>query len=138
MKIRIWIIAGILAIAAIAAVYGLRGDPEVDVLNSAIEIRGSAELKAYPYAFRVWTLEGGVATMGSPRSPKMPVYRMIRAIDPTLSGKSPDNPDFVAAEKAMAKAQWEARAIVLAQPGVTEVKWELDRNWLISRQVPLD
>ncbi|MDD5329742.1 MAG: hypothetical protein PHX38_07045 [Sulfuricella sp.] len=128
------------AALVVAAVYwfGLRGDPRVDALNQAIQAQGSPALKSYPYPFRVVDMEGPVAVMSTPRSSAMPVYRMIRAIDPSLSGKSADNPDFVAAEKALAKVQTEARQIVLAQPGVAEVKWELDRNWLVGHQISLD
>ena len=130
----------LVAVAGMTAFYlaALRSDPRVDALNQAIQANGSAELKRYPYAFRVWRLEGSTAVMGTPRSPAMPVIRMIRAIDPSLSGKWPDHPDFVAAEKALAKVQSEARQIVLTQPGVSDVKWELDRDWLIERQIPLN
>lgn len=128
-----WLIAAL----AVAAVYwfGLRSDPRVEVLNQAIRTQGSAALKNYPYQFRVVGLEGSIAVMNTPRSSEMPVYRMIRAIDPALSGKAAENPDFVAAEKALAKVQIEARQIVLGQPGVSDVKWELDRNWLVSHQI---
>jgi hypothetical protein len=68
----------------------------------------------------------------------MPVYRMIGALYPSLAGKAPDNPDFVAAEKELAKVQSEAKDIVLEQPGITEVKWELDENWLISHGISLN
>ncbi|HUW51777.1 MAG TPA: hypothetical protein VMV75_12255 [Sulfuricella sp.] len=131
------ILAAVLAVAVFYLTV-LRSDPLVEALNQAIQANGSPELKKYPYPFRVLRIEGTAAVMGTPRSPAMPVYRMIGAIDPALSGKAPDNPDFVAAEKALAKVQSEARQIVLSQPGVTDVKWELDRNWLISHQISLD
>ena len=115
-----------------------RSDRELGGLYPAIQANGSLELNKYPYPFKVLRMEGTAAVMGTPRSPAMPVYRMIRAIDPALSGKAPDNLDFVAAEKALAKIQSEARQIVLSQPGVTDVKWELDKNWLISHQIALD
>ncbi len=130
-------LAVLLAVLA-AYWFGLRGDPRVEALNQAIQAQGSPALKSYPYPFGVVGVEGSVAVMSTPRSSAMPVYRMIRAIDPSLSGKAADNPDFVAAEKALAKVQTEARQIVLAQPGVSEVKWELDRNWLVSHQITLD
>lgn len=127
-------------VLAVAAVYwfGLRSDPRVVALNQAIQANGSTALREYPYPFKVSRMEGAIAVMNTPRSPAVPVYRMIGAIDPALSGKSPDNPDFIAAEKKLAQVQSEARQIVLAQPGVTEVKWELDKNWLISHQIPVE
>lgn len=118
--------------------FGLRTDPAVQVLNQAIQGRGSQTLQNYPYAFRVLRLENGVAIMATPRSPEVPVYRMIAAIYPNLAGKAPNDPDFVAAQKVLAEVQSEARQIVLNQPGISGVKWELDRNWLIAHGIPLN
>jgi hypothetical protein len=130
----------LLAIVALGAIYwfGLRTDPKVVALNQAIEEKGSQDLRDYPYPFRVMRQEGTVAVMATPRSPEVPVYRMIGALYPSLAGKSPDNPHFIAAEKALAKVQSEARQIVLDQPGVSGVKWELDQNWLVSRGISLN
>lgn len=135
---KTWLIVA--AILALGAIYwfGLRTDPKVAALNQAIEAKASPALRDYPYPFRVLRLEGAVAVMATPRSPEVPVYRMIGALYPSLAGKSPDNPDFVAAEKELSKAQSEARKIVLEQPGVTGVKWELDQNWLISNGISLN
>lgn len=125
------------AAVALGAIYwfGLRTDPRVEALNQALHETGSPVLRSYPYAFRVVRLDGEAAVMGTPRSPQVPVYRMIGAIYPNLSGRSPDDPDFVAAEKELAQVQSEARQIVLDQPGVTGVKWELDQNWLIAHNI---
>jgi hypothetical protein len=76
--------------------------------------------------------------MTTPRSPQVPVYRMIRAIDPTVNPRNPSDPEFVAASKALANVQTEARQIVLSQPGVTQVKWELDKNWLLDHGIAVD
>lgn len=133
--------AAIIFLAALLAggiLYWSSGDPKVDALNAAIKQNGSPALRDYPYQFRVLRLDSGVATMTTPRSPQVPVYRMIRAIDPTVNPKDPNNPEFVAAMKALASIQTEARQIVLAQPGVTSVKWELDRNWLIDHGIAVD
>lgn len=130
----------LLALFAIGAIYwfGLRTDPKVDALNQALRQTGSPALQNYPYPFQVARLNDGEAIMGTPRSVEVPVYRMIGAIHPNLSGRSPNDPDFIAAEKEMAQIQSEARQIVLSQPGVTSVKWELDRNWLISNGIQLN
>ena len=133
--------AAIIFLAALLAggiLYRSSGDPKVDALNAAIKQSGSPALRDYPYQFRVLRLDSGVAIMTTPRSPEVPVYRMIRAIDPTVNPRDPNNPEFVAAMKALASVQTEARQIVLAQPGVTSVKWELDRNWLIDHGIAVD
>ena len=138
LRKKTWLILA--AVLALGAIYwfGLRTDPKVAALNQAIEAKASPALRDYPYPFQVLRLEGTVAVMATPRSPAVPVYRMIGALYPALAGKSPDNPDFIAAEKELAKVQSEARKIVLEQPGVTEVKWELDQNWLISHGISLN
>ncbi len=131
---------GMVALAVLAAIwwFGLRTDPRVDALNHAIETQGSAALRHYAYPFRVLRVDGSVAVMGSPRSAQMPVQKMIRVIDPSLEGADPGNADFIAAEKQMATLQFEARAIVLAQPGISAVRFELDRDWLRSQGIDVD
>ncbi len=130
----------LLTILALAVLYwfGLRTDPKVAAINQAIQEKGSPLLHDYPYPFRVLRLEGAVAVMATPRSPAVPVYHMIGALYPSLAGKAPDNPDFIAAEKELAQVQSEARKIVLEQPNVSGTKWELDRDWLISKNISMD
>ncbi len=107
-------------------------------MNQQIEHTGSAALRNYPYLFRVVRLDGELAVMGTPRSSEVPVYRMIGAIYPNLSGRAANDPDFVAAEKELAQIQSEARQIVLSQQGVSSVKWELDQNWLIAHNIQMN
>jgi len=126
------------AVIALGALYwfGLRTDPRVDALNQVLKT-GNPAIRGYPYTFRVLRLEGEAAVMGTPRSPEVPVYRMIGAIYPNLAGRAANDPDFVAAEKELAQIQSESRQIILDQPGVASVKWELDRNWLIAHGIQL-
>ena len=134
------IIKILFAVFALVAIYwtGLRADPKVEALNQALHKFGSPALRNYPYEFSVVRLDGDSAVMGTPRSPEVPVYRMIGAIYPNLSGRSPNDPDFVAAEKELAQVQSEARQIVLNQPGVVSVKWELDQDWLIAHNIQMN
>lgn len=110
-------------------------DPKVTVLNQAISKHGSKALLNYPYHFRVFRMEGTIAIMSSPRSPDVPIYRVLDAIYPKLAGKPMDSPEFIAAEKQLAKYQGEARKIVLEQPGVSGTKWQLDLEWLEKRGI---
>lgn len=130
----------LVAILLLGTIYwfGLRTDPKVEALNQALHQIGSPAMQNFPYTFRVVRLEGldgEIAVMGTPRSSQVPVYRMIGVIHPNLSGKSPTHPDFIAAEKELANIQSEARQVVLNQVGVTSVKWELDKNWLIAHNI---
>ena len=128
------------AFLTLGAIYwfGLRSDPKVDALNETIQNKASPALLNYPYPFRVLRLEGTVAVMTTPRSPAMPVYRMIGAIYPALAGKAPNDPDFIAAEKELAELQTEAKKLVLEQPGISATTWELDRDWLIGKNISLN
>ncbi len=47
-----------------------------------------------------------------------------------MNVNDPSDPDFIAAEREIGQVQAEARTIVLAQPGVKDVRFELDRDWL--------
>jgi hypothetical protein len=105
-------------------------DPKVAALNLATSKRGSKALLSYPYHFRVFRMEGTISVMSSPRSPGVPIYRVLEVIYPNLAGKSMDSPEFIAAEKQLAEIQDEARRIVIDQPGVSGTKWELDEEWL--------
>jgi hypothetical protein len=100
-------------------------------------LAADAELAAYPYAFRVISVENGVATMKSPRSFEVPVARFLAVIEPQLAGKDPEHPDMVAAQARLAEHQKRAQAIVEAQPEVSSVRWVLDRDWYAARGVPL-
>ena len=137
---KIPLIKVLFAILVLGAIYwfGFRTDPRVEALNQALNNIGSPALHNFPYSFRVIRLEGESAVMGTPRSPEVPVYSMIGAIYPNLSGKAANDPDFVAAEKELSKIQFEARTIILSQPGVTSMKWELDRNWLIAHNIQIN
>jgi hypothetical protein len=133
----------LVAVFLLGAIYwfGLRADPRVDELNQTLHQTGSRELQGYPYEFKVVRLEGvegEIAVMGTPRSSEVPVFRMIGVIHPNLSGKSPMDPDFAAAEKELATIQSEARQIVISQHGIRSVKWELDKNWLIAHNIQIN
>lgn len=110
-------------------------DPGAARLNKLLA--ADAELAAYPYAFRVGSLENGVATMKSPRSFEVPVAQFLAIIEPRLAGKPPEHPDMVAAQARLAEHQKRAQAIVEADPEVSSVRWVLDRDWYAARGVVL-
>ena len=63
--------------------------PGVSLLND--RLADNAELAAYPYRFRVLTLEEGVASMSTPRSAEFPVYRALPLLFPELRDEAPDS-----------------------------------------------
>ncbi len=111
-------------------------DPRVDELNDMLML--DEELAAYPYHFRVFELENGVAVMSSPRSPQSSVLQALKIIAPEMSVADPNRPEVIAAQKKLAGLQMKARKLVIAQPDVDEVQWRLDRGWLKAHGAFLD
>jgi len=107
-----------------------RPDSRTRELNSIIQAQASPLLKNYPYPFHVLRVEGGTAVMGTPRNFDMPAFRFLGAMYPDVNVKDANNPAFIALQRTLGKVQDEVRDIVLAQPDIKEVRWELDREWL--------
>lgn len=130
------IYAGILAALVLAVVaVAVYQPPEVRRLNRLLA--DDAMLSAYPYPFRVLRLEGNTAVMGTPRSPAMPVERMIGAVAPGMEQRPVTDPGYLRAQQRLADTQAHARALVLADPDVERVRWELDETWLTRHGIPL-
>ncbi len=107
-----------------------RPDARSRELNAIIAQEASSKLKAYPYRFTVLRVEGKTAVMSTPRNFDVPAFRMLGVLYPDINVKDANNPEFIAVEHLLGQMQDEARHIVLAQPGIAEVRWELDKAWL--------
>ena len=129
-----WALVG-LALFTLVSWLVHRPDSRARELNDILEARASPQLKAYPYQFRVLRTENGIAVMSTPRNFDVPVIKMIGALDPDIHVKDANDPAFIAAEKALAAVQSEARDIVASQPGIKGVRWELDKSWLRAHYI---
>lgn len=107
-----------------------RPDSRTRELNDIIAMQGSQKLKEYPYKFHVLRVEGSTAVLATPRNFDSPAFRMLGVLYPDINVKDANNPAFIAVERLLGQVQDEVRDIVLAQPGISEVRWELDKNWL--------
>lgn len=107
-----------------------RPDPRTRELNQALASEASPKLRDYPYHFRVLRVEGDTAVMTTPRNFDVPAFRMLGALYPDINVKDANNPAFIAVEHLLGQVQDEARGIVLGQPGIKQVRWELDKAWL--------
>jgi len=110
-------------------------DARSRALTGVIATQAGAELKAYPYQFRVMKMEGETAVMSTPRNRDVPALRALGVLYPQIDTKNPNDPAFIAAEQLLGRVQSEARVIVLAQPGIKAVRWELDRDWLTAHHI---
>lgn len=99
-------------------------------LTGVIQQQGSQDLKDYPYQFKVVKVEGETAYLSTPRNVQVPALKAIGAMFPDINTKDANNPEFIAAEKRLAKVQGEAQDIIKAQPGIKSVQWTLDTDWL--------
>ncbi|MRD73392.1 hypothetical protein HCX48_04565 [Rhodocyclus tenuis] len=134
MKKLAWGLAILLALVALD--WFIRApDSRSRDLTRVIAEQGSAELKAYPYSFRVLKVEGNVAFLSTPRSFDVPAARLIAVLYPDINTKNANDPAFVTAQQTLARIQGEAQEIVAAQPGISAVRWKLDRDWLVGHHI---
>lgn len=112
-----------------------RPDPRTRELNAILETQASARLKNYPYTFHVVRVEGSTAVMSTPRNFDSPAFRFLGVIYPEINVKDHNNPAFIEVEQLLGKVQDEAKDIVLAQPDIKDIRWELDRDWLRRRGI---
>lgn len=124
-----WIV-GVLILLVVLDWAIQRPDPLTRELNRALASEASQKLKDYPYQFRVLRVEGKTAVLTTPRNFDVPAFRMLGVLYPDINVKDANNPAFIAVEHLLGQVQDEARDIVLAQPGIEQVRWELDKPWL--------
>jgi hypothetical protein len=123
-------IAAIIIIAWLATL-----SPRVWELNGLLE--DDPQLSAYPYRFEVLSLDNGVATLTTPRSPQVPAVRFLGILYPQLANRRDNDPDVIAAQKELAEHQGRAKELILAQPDVDRVQWQIDTAWYAEHGVVL-
>ena len=124
-----WVLIGIALLVALDWAIR-RPDSRSRELNDIIQTQASAQLKAYPYQFHVLRVADDTAVMATPRNFQSPAFRFLGVLYPDINVKDHNNPAFIAVEKLLGQVQDEAKDIVLAQPGIKNVSWELDKEWL--------
>ena len=124
--------AALLALVAVILGQWLWVPGDVRALNQ--QLAADDYLAAYPYTFRVLSLEGSegskTAVVSSPRSARMSVPQMIGAIVPELANASVTSEAFLNAQQELADHQAHAAALIQAAPGIQRIRWQLDRGWL--------
>lgn len=138
MKRRYWALLVLLFLVGLDW-YIRAPDSRSRQLTDAIKEQASAKLRDYPYKFRVMKVDGETAIMSTPRSVEVPAFKALGVLYPGMNTKNPNDPDFIAAEQLLGEVQAESRLIVLTQPGISNVRWALDRDWLVAHhiEVPL-
>jgi hypothetical protein len=134
MKRRYWVILTLIFLVWLDW-YIRAPDSRSREMTSVIATQASNELKSYPYQFKVLKIAGETAYLSTPRSVEVPAFKVLGILFPELDTKNPNDPAYIAAQERLGRVQTEARTIVLAQPGIKDVKWELDRDWLVKHSI---
>ncbi|OAD20762.1 conserved hypothetical protein, secreted [Candidatus Thiomargarita nelsonii] len=121
---------------ALLAYWAWNYDPRVSELNDLLS--QDSELSNYPYQFKVIELDEGTAVMSSPRSAQVSVLKFLSIIKPELHRKNSDSPEVIAAQKELAHHQQKAKKMVLSQPDVKQIRWELDKGWFAGYGIYVD
>jgi hypothetical protein len=108
-------------------------DLKVREINAVLQ--ADPVLSAYPYEFRVLSLENGVAGVSSPRSAQMSAIQGLRIMFPELEGASAISEEMMAAQEELARVQSHAGKLVGEQEGVRQLSWVLDERWLSDNGV---
>lgn len=128
---------GLLVIAVLGLAWWFSGwDARVGQLNAILE--ADAELAAYPYQFKVISLENGVAEISSPRSGEVPVIKFLRIVFPELRNSGVMDEPVMAAQDKLVTIQSRAGKLVSDEADVKSIRWSIDRNWYASQGIYLD
>lgn len=124
----------LMGLALIGVIWWLSNlDFRVIEINELLE--ADTELAAYPYPFRVKSLENGVAEVSSPRSAKLSAIQSLRVMYPELKQHNAVSDEMVAAQKELARVQSYAGQLVKRQEDVKTIRWILDQQWLAKHGI---
>lgn len=127
----------LLIATVLGLVYWFSGwDTRVNQLNAIL--KDDTELAAYPYRFKVLSLENGIAEISSPRSAKVPVIQFLRIVYPELRSRGVLDDSVMAAQDRLATIQSRAGKLVSDQEDVKSIRWSIDQQWYVSQGVYLD
>lgn len=127
----------LMGLALIGVIWWLSNlDFRVTEINELLE--ADTELAAYPYPFRVKSLENGVAEVSSPRSAKLSAIQSLRVMYPELKQHNAVSDEMVAAQKELARVQSYAGQLVKRQEDVKTIRWVLDQRWLAKHGIYVD
>ncbi|RBP28379.1 hypothetical protein DET50_112108 [Marinobacter pelagius] len=119
-----------IAVMVVAALFvGWLGWRSFEVISLNDLLKSDETVAGYPYQHRVLRVEGDTAIMGSLRSHSVSTEEALRAIFPSMRNLPDNHRDWQRAERQLAQVQARAGEIILADPGIDHVRWELDENW---------
>ena len=102
-------------------------DERLTPLND--RLAANAQLASYPYTFEVRSLDGNVAVVSSPQSAGLSVIHFLRTAFPELQGATYSDPAVEAGQTQLVYMHSLVEGLLLADPNVSEVRWEVDEGW---------
>jgi len=129
------LVLGLIVLGLLAWWLSAIWQPRAWELNEVLE--SDPKIAEYPYQFRVIGFDDGAATLSTPRSFQVPAYRFLQIIHPELAGMDQNDPKMIAAQQDLIDHQKRAQGLILAQPDVDSVTWELDVEWLADHGVQM-
>jgi hypothetical protein len=99
-------------------------------INKVLE--ADMEIVAYPYPFRVLSVEKGIAKISSPRSANFSAVQSLRIMFPELKNSSATSDEMVSSQKELARIQSHAGKLVKSQKDINSIRWVLDQQWLLE------
>ncbi|RLA02668.1 MAG: glutamate-ammonia-ligase adenylyltransferase [Gammaproteobacteria bacterium] len=118
------------------AITFLYESPKVAELNK--QLASIEDINKFPYHFKVLRIENGIAIMSTPRSTEIPVTQILGIIFPEVKGKASQSPEFQIAQKSLAEVQTLARDTIMSDKEIKQIRWELDRGWLIQHGISVN
>ena len=100
-----------------------------EVISLNQKLRNNEAVASYPYQHRVLRVEGDIAVMSSLHSPKRSTRDALSTLFPELRLLTDSDRNWHNAERGLAHVQALAGNIVISSPGISRIRWELDKNW---------
>ncbi len=64
--------------------------------------------------------------------------KILGLIFPEVKGKASQSPEFQIAQKSLAEVQTLARDTIMNDKEIKQIRWELDRGWLIQHGISIN
>lgn len=100
-----------------------------EVINLNHTLMADQHVAKYPYQHRVLRVEGNTAIMSSLRSHDTSTRHALTTIFPSMQNLGDNSREWQRAERELAQVQARAGDIILSDPGIERIRWELDENW---------
>ena len=111
-------------------------DERLTPLNE--RLAADAQLAAYPYTFEVQELDGSIAVVSSPHAAGLSVIHFLRTAFPEMRAATFSDPGVEAGQIQLMNMHSRVERLLVDDPNVSGVRWEVDEGWYRRRGVFLE